>query len=41
MALVGFAWLFACYHAAEYFVIFNYKPQFFYSCRGLFLLPPG
>ena len=36
MALVGFAWLFACYHAAEYFVIFNYKPQFFLLLQGLF-----
>ena len=30
-------WLFACYHAAaEYFVIFNYKPQFFLLLQGLF-----
>ena len=36
--LAGFAWLFLCYHAAEYFVIFHYRPLFFLLLQGLFFL---
>jgi len=35
---IGFIWLFLCYHAAEYFVIFDYKPFLFILIQGFFFI---